>query len=269
MSQELEIARKAALAAADLVRDYHTEHSGLGIRYKGRHDLVTKADVTSEEVILSYIKDAFPNDEILAEESTGEEALTDRRTWIVDPIDGTTNFAHQFPLFCVSIALYENKKAQIGLVYEVNQGELFTAERGEGAKLNGKRINVSDIDQPDEALFGTGFPYRDLELIDDYLQLFKVFMEETQGVRRPGTAAFDLCCVAAGRFDGFYEYSLAPWDVAAASLIIQEAGGVVTDWEDDQKWLFGKRIVAANPTMHKYILKRIKDTIPVKYRKAK
>ncbi len=269
MSHELEIARKAAFAAADLIRDYHTEHSGLGIRYKGRHDLVTKADIASEEIILSYIKDAFPDDEILAEESTGVEALSDRRTWIVDPIDGTTNFAHEFPLFCVSIALYQNKSALMGLVYEVNQGELFTAEKGDGAKLNGKPIEVSDITQPDEALFGTGFPYRDLELIDDYLQLFKVFMEETQGVRRPGTAAYDLCCVAAGRFDGFYEYALAPWDVAAASLIVREAGGLVSDWEDDQKWLFGKRIIAGNPEMHKYILGRIQDTIPAEYRKSK
>ena len=269
MSRELDIARKAALAAADLIRDYHTEHSGLGIRYKGRHDLVTKADVASEEIILSYIKDTFPDDEILAEESTGEEALTDKRTWIVDPIDGTTNFAHQFPLFCVSIALFENKKAVMGLVYEVNQGEMFTAERGRGAWLNDNPINVSEIDQPDEALFGTGFPYRDLELIDDYLQLFKVFMEETQGVRRPGTAAYDLCCVAAGRFDGFYEYSLAPWDVAAASLIVQEAGGIVTDWDNDQKWLFGKRIIAANSKMHTYILNKIQGTIPAEYRRSK
>ncbi len=269
MSQELDIARQAALKAADLIKDYHTTHQRLGIRYKGRHDLVTKADVASEEMIMEHIRDAFPDDEILAEESTGEEALTSRRTWIIDPIDGTTNFAHRFPMYCVSIALYEDRTAQAAVVYEVNRGEMFTAERGKGAKRNGETITVSDVTRPDEALFGTGFPYRDLELIDDYLRLFKVFMEETQGVRRPGSAAFDLCCVASGRFDGFYEYSLAPWDVAAAALIVREAGGVVTDWENEDRWLFGKRIIAANPSMHKYILNRVRDIISPEYRQSR
>jgi len=158
MSQELDIACKAAFAAANLIRGYHTDHSGLEIRYKGRHDLVTEADVASEEIILSYIRESFPNDKILAEESAGEEGLSPCRTWIIDPIDGTTNFAHRFPLFCVSIALYEDRIARMGLVYEVNQGELFTAEQGKGARLNGQPIKVSEMDQPDEALLGTGFP---------------------------------------------------------------------------------------------------------------
>ena len=258
---DLEVAKEAALAASEVIKKYSLGKNNLNVRHKGLHDIVTEADVASEQCIIDVIKAHFPNDQILAEESASDNGLTDQRTWIIDPIDGTTNFAHGFPVFCVSIALYEKKEPKIGVVLEVNSDELFWAEKGQGAWLNGNQLRVSKAQTANESLLATGFPYRDLGLIDDYLQLFKAFMKETMSVRRPGSASWDLCCVAAGRFDGFYEYGLAPWDVAAGTLIISEAGGVVSDWEGGDDWLFGKRIVTGNADIHGYMLERIKEHI--------
>ncbi|HKJ33709.1 MAG TPA: inositol monophosphatase family protein [Balneolales bacterium] len=268
-SKDLEIAVAAAKDATKVIKSFNDQHRSLNVQYKGRHDLVTKADVASEEKIISVIKDAYPDDLILAEETASDNTLSEDRVWIIDPIDGTTNFTHGFPAYCVSIALYEYREAKIGLVYEVTHGEMFTAEKGKGAFLNGEKISVSNYSKADESLLGTGFPYRDLELVDEYLDLFKVFMYETQGVRRPGSAAYDLCSVAAGRFEGFYEYGLSPWDVAAGALIIREAGGIVTDWNGGDDWLFGKRIVTGNPDIHSYVLKRLKENISEKHRSGK
>jgi len=258
---DLMIAKDAAKKAGDVIRYYAENRSKLNIELKGRHDLVTKADVESEKTIIECIKKHRPDDHILGEESFDGKLLTNKRTWIIDPIDGTTNFAHGFPVFCVSIALYENMKPLVGLVYEINSNEMFYAERGSGAFLNEKPIHVSEISNPEESLIGTGFPYRDLSLVDDYLQLFKVFMRETHGVRRPGSASYDLACVAVGRLDGFYEYGLAPWDVAAGAFIIQEAGGIATDWNGGEDWLEGKRIVAGNKAISKYVLDRVQKTM--------
>lgn len=258
---DLEIAVEAARNATDVIKSFNDQHRSLDVQFKGRHDLVTKADVASEKKIISVIKDHYPDDLILAEETASSKTLSDDRTWIIDPIDGTTNFTHGYPTYCVSIALYRNKEPEVGLVLEVTSGELFTAEKGKGAFLDGQKLSVSKYSDPDDILLGTGFPYRDLDLVDEYLNLFKVFMHETQGVRRPGSAAYDLCSVAAGRFEGFYEYGLSPWDVAAGALIIKEAGGLVTDWQGDENWLFGRRIVAGNPDVHPYVLKRIKENI--------
>lgn len=259
-SEELKTAIDAAHQASDLIRSFKKSNYDLDVTYKGRHDLVTKADVASEESILSFIKNRFPEDHFMAEESAAGAGVNGR-TWIIDPIDGTTNFAHDFPAYCVSIAFYDGKTPKVGVVLEITSGELFHAVEGEGAYLNGNRISVSKLTKPDEALLGTGFPYRDLDLVDQYLALFKTFMYETQGVRRPGSAAYDLCCVAAGRFEGFYEYALAPWDVAAGVLIILEAGGIVTDWKGGEDWITGRRIIAANPEIHAYLLKSIQAHI--------
>jgi myo-inositol-1(or 4)-monophosphatase len=258
---DLKVAVTAARNASKIIKSFNDQHRSLDVQYKGRHDIVTKADVASEEEIISVIKESFPDDVILAEETANKDTLTNQRTWIIDPIDGTTNFTHGYPTYCVSIALYENKEAIIGIVLEVTSQELFTAEKGKGAYLNGEKLTVSNYKKAHEALLGTGFPYRDLDLVDEYLDLFKVFMHETQGVRRPGSAAYDLCAVAAGRFDGFYEYSLSPWDVAAGALIIREAGGLVTDWQGGDNWLFGQRIVTGNPIIHSYVLRRINECI--------
>lgn len=254
-TEELNTAREAAMAAAKVIRSYAS--NGFDIELKGKNDLVTQADIESEQAIISLISEAFPDDEFLAEESTGRIELTDKRTWIIDPIDGTTNFAHGFPVYCVSIALWENREAKVGLVYQVAGDELFYATKGGGAFFNDRSIQISKQEEPKDALIGTGFPYKSLHLVDNYLALFKTFMDKTHGVRRPGSAAYDLACVAAGRFEGFYEYGLSPWDVAAGSLIVSEAGGIVTDWEGKDQWLFGERIIAGNQAIHSFIKNEI------------
>ncbi|MFP8488154.1 inositol monophosphatase family protein [Gracilimonas sp. Q87] len=254
---ELKVAKKAARAAAKIIRDY-AEDSSFNVSLKGVNDLVTDADLASEKKIIECIKEYFPGDEVLAEESEQKDKIPEGRIWIIDPIDGTTNFAHGFPAYCISIALWENKEPLIGLVMEVANNELFHAVKGRGAFRNGDPIQVSDETAPSSALIGTGFPYKELDLIDNYLKLFKRMMGKTHGVRRPGTAAWDLCNVACGRFEGFYEYGLSAWDVAAGSLIIKEAGGRVTDWKGGNDWLFGKRIVAGNEPIADFLVREIK-----------
>ncbi|MEX1135416.1 MAG: inositol monophosphatase family protein [Balneolales bacterium] len=261
MSIELEVAVKAAKSAAKIIRKYSEQNKHFNIELKGKNDLVTDADLASEKEIIRMISQQFPDDQILAEESAADASLTNARTWIIDPIDGTTNFAHRYPVFCVSIGFWESKQAKSAVVLEINQNELFTAEKGKGAFLNGHSIHISKETNSKDALILTGFPYKDLNLLDDYLQLFKSLIKNTHGVRRPGSAAYDLCCVAAGRCEGFYEYGLAAWDVAAGSLIIQEAGGVVSDWSDGDNWLFGERYVAGNKPVHSYLLNEIKEHI--------
>jgi len=264
MQRDLKIARKAAWEGVRVVKEF--KNDGFEVRQKGFHDLITDADIAAEKAILSVITAAFPEDDILAEESASYNSLTDNRTWIIDPIDGTTNFAHDFPVYCVSVALWENQQPKVGVVIEVSRDEEFTAVAGEGAWLNGKAIHVSNTEKPRDGFVGTGFPYDDLSLVDSYLGLFKILMKELQGIRRPGSAAFDLCCVACGRFDGFYEYSLHIWDLAAAALIIKEAGGVITDWNGGDGWPFGQRIIAGNEHLHHYLLKMIENHIPDKER---
>lgn len=256
-SRELSIAKNAAKKAASIINNYQEQHT-FSVNYKGLNDLVTDADVAAEKAILETISEAFPDDEILAEESSSGLSFSDSRTWLIDPIDGTTNFAHGFPVYCVSIGLWEHGKPKMGLVLEVNREEFFWATTGNGACLNGNRISVSSVDKAAQALVATGFPYNDLSLMESYLRFFRFLLEHVRAVRRPGAASYDLCCVAAGRFDGFYEYALNPWDVGAAALIVQEAGGIVTDWQAGGNWLFGKRIVAGNKDLHKFLL----DSMP-------
>lgn len=257
--EPIQVAIEAAQKASKIIQTFRDK--GFQINHKGINDLVTEADVASEQSIIETIKSAFPSHSILAEESTGVQDLSDEPTWIIDPIDGTTNFAHDFPAFCVSIAFWEKKIPQAAVVLEVSRQELFSAVNGKGAKLNGKSIQVSKISEPRQSLLATGFPYKGLDMLDDYLKLFKYFLYETHGVRRPGSAAYDLCCLAAGRVEAFYEYGLSPWDVAAGALIVQEAGGMVTDWDGANEWLFGRRIIASNRCLHTYVQKTINSYI--------
>lgn len=266
-SNELETAKKAAREAAGIIRKYDREQS-FSVDLKSKNDLVTDADIASEKAIISCIRAQFPGDEILAEESTGTKALPEGRVWIIDPVDGTTNFAHGFPVYCISIALWENREAKAGLVLEVSRDECFTAVKGEGAFLNGEPIRVSREKEAGKSLIGTGFPYKNLDLVDDYLRLFRYLMEHTHGVRRPGSAAWDLCNVACGRFEGFYEYGLSAWDVAAGSLIVQEAGGVISDWMGTGEWLFGQRIIAGNIEIHKFLENQIRFHFSEEARKS-
>ncbi len=265
MNHDLEIARKAAREGVKTILKY--KKKGIKVREKGFHDLITDADIAAEKAILRVIFEHFPDDNILAEESADHDSLSEKRTWIVDPIDGTTNFANDFPIYCVSVAMWEKRQPKVGVVIEVNRDEEFTAIAGKGAWLNGELIRVSKTSNSRNGFVGTGFPYNDLSLVDPYLKLFRVLMEELQGIRRPGAASYDLCCVACGRFDGFYEYSLHIWDMAAAALIVREAGGVVTDWNGKEGWPFGQRVVCGNEYIHRYLLEKIEEHIPEKQRK--
>jgi len=260
-SHELNIAMEAAYAGAGVIRSYTSRSRAQRFELKGLHDLVTEADVATEKEIKYIITQAFPSDLILAEESHSGKNLSDQRTWIIDPIDGTTNFAHGVPFYAISIALWENKQPKVGLVYGVAQDEMFIAEAGGGARLNGELIRVSETSDHQRALIGTGFPYRDLSVIEDYMKIFDIMMRQTHGVRRPGSAAYDMAYVACGRYDGFYEYALEPWDVAAGALLIREAGGIVTDWKGGDNWLNGRRITAGNPQIHRWIQQVISENV--------
>ena len=256
--KELETAKRAANEAAKIIREYASSES-FGIELKGKNDLVTDADVASEKKILEVIKSVYPEDQFLAEESSHYSALPEGRVWIIDPIDGTTNFAHGFPPYNVSIAFWENGSPKVGIVLEVSRDELFWAVEGGGAFLGAKPISVSQITDPSAALLSTGFPYNRFGMVDNYMNLLKNLFQKTHGIRRPGAASYDLCCVASGRADGFFEYNLSPWDVAAASLIIKEAGGEVTDWAGGDNWLFGKRIIAGNASIRAFLEEEIKN----------
>jgi myo-inositol-1(or 4)-monophosphatase len=257
-SKELTTARKAARKGAELVQKFQNEKN-FDVGFKGRNDMVTDADVAVEAEIKQVISDTFPEDQLLAEESSGITEITNERVWVIDPIDGTTNFVHDFPIYSVSICFCINMQPIAAVIIEVNSGDKFEAVKDDGAYCNGEKISVSTIQEPEHSLVGTGFPYNDMSLTDNYLQLFKWLLFHIQDVRRPGAASYDLCCVASGFFEGFYEYALQPWDVAAAGLIVQEAGGVVTDWKGRDNWLFGERIIAGNPAIHSFLLEAIQN----------
>lgn len=257
-SRELKIAKQAAYDASEVIQNYQEKQS-YEVGFKGQNDLITDADVEAEEAIIGEIKTAFPGDKILAEETEQQTLKPKDRTWIIDPIDGTTNFVHNFPVYCVSIAFWENMNPRTGVVLEVNSSECFHAVAGEGAFLNDEKIHVSGLEDPENAMIGTGFPYNKKSFTGNYLRLFEYLLHHTQSVRRPGSAAYDLCCVAAGRYDGFYEHSLKPWDVAAGALIVREAGGINTDWEGGNNWLTGEQIAAGNPDIHPFLLDAIQE----------
>ena len=223
---------------------------------KGEIDLVTEADIRAQQEILSIIGEAFPSDHIMAEEGSQEEppARQSARTWLVDPLDGTTNFAHGFPFFAPSIALEEQGRLVVGVVYIPYMKELFHAVRGQGAYLNDQRLSVSKTDKIGEALVATGFPYDIHKRYRSVLALFQRMITAAQGVRRPGSAAIDLCYVAAGRFDAFWEESLKPWDTAAGCLIVEESGGKITTYEGAPYDPYKPTIVASNSLLHQAML---------------
>jgi myo-inositol-1(or 4)-monophosphatase len=240
-----------------------TRHFGkVTYKQKRRADLLTIADLESQKTILDAIRRAFPEDDYKAEEDevklTGAEHL-----WIIDPLDGTTNYAHGYPVSCVSIGVLKNGTPQLGGVYDPFRKELFLAQRNLGTTLNGKRLGVSKTAIITDSLLITGFAYDRAERADYYLARFKAFMKQSHDVRRSGSAALDMAWIAAGRADGFWEYELNPWDVAAGLILIQEAGGKVTDfngkaWSD---WsLMGKRTLASNGLIHASMLKVLRRT---------
>ncbi|MBN1849157.1 MAG: inositol monophosphatase [Deltaproteobacteria bacterium] len=245
--KELSTAREAAENSGDILNRLFGKN--LQIKKKGVVDLVTEADLQSESTIVRIIQDRFPQDTILTEES-GIHQRPSKRVWIIDPLDGTTNFAHAFPFFAVSIALEVENEIILGLVYNPYTNERFEAVKGKGAFLNRGTINVSSTRHLEDSLLATGFPYHLREDPHHILDLFAKIIVCVQGVRRPGSAAIDLCYVAAGRLDGFWEEGLNPWDTAAGSLIVSEAGGVVTDFQRAPYHPYQGNILAANPFIH-------------------
>jgi myo-inositol-1(or 4)-monophosphatase len=227
------------------------------IEVKGKNDFVSYVDKTSEIKIIEGLSALLPDSGFIAEEGTSTKK-GDVYDWIIDPLDGTTNFIHGIPCYSISIALMQNKELVLGVIYEINLDECFYAWQGSKAYLNGQEINVSKTPTLADSLLATGFPYYDYSKLDQYMEVFKYFMKNTHGLRRLGSAATDLAYVACGRFDGFYEYCLQPWDVAAGAFIVQQAGGKTTDFNGGDNYVFGKEIVAGNSTFFPEFLNAIK-----------
>jgi myo-inositol-1(or 4)-monophosphatase len=258
LSQEEEVAVRAARGAAAIIQRYAGGVASDSVRSKGTHDLVTDADVAAQEHIVSVLLEAFPTHKILAEEDQSEtSAESAENRWIIDPIDGTTNFAHGVPPYGVSIALERDGELVLGVVLDVPRDELFTATRGGGLFINGVRARVSDTTSLDESLITTGFPYRAFERIDEYLAALRNLMQHTRGIRRPGSASLDLAYVAAGRFDAFFETHLSPWDVAAGIVLVREGGGRVTGFDESIDPLSGVEILASNSRVHEAMLEQL------------
>lgn len=240
---------------------------GLGrahqIRFKGEINLVTEVDVLCEKTAIKIIRRHFPDHQILGEES-GSHKSKSLYCWVIDPLDGTTNYAHAYPLFCVSIALMHKQSILLGAVYEPNLGELFFAEKGKGATCNGKPIHVSKTKPLKKSLLSTGFAYNIGRVSKICLSHFKSFLKKSQAVRRDGVAAVDLAYVACGRFDGFWEIGLYPWDVAAGMLILKEAGGRVTLFNGKKVGVDDKEILASNGRIHKEMVGSLKKDTGIK-----
>lgn len=215
------------------------------VEVKSKNSLVTYVDKTAEKRIVNKLSELIPQAGFIAEEGTSDKK-GEEWNWIIDPLDGTTNFIHKLPCYSISIALMKNNEIVLGVVYEINNDECFYSIKGDAAYLNGEKIRVSPTGELKDTLIATGFPYHDYSKIDGYMKTLRYFMRETRGLRRMGSAAVDLVYVACGRFDGFYEYSLNPWDVAAGAFIVQQAGGVVSDFKGGNNFLFGKEIVASS-----------------------
>jgi myo-inositol-1(or 4)-monophosphatase len=228
------------------------------IQTKGLHDFVTKVDKASESMIIQKLQKLLPSSSFLAEESSGDAGIKEL-TWIIDPLDGTTNFIHHLPLFTVSIALMHRDELVVGVIYEPNLDECFYAWKDGGAWLNGAQIKVSDTEALHNSLLATGFPYYDYQHLDAYMEFLKYTIKETRGLRRLGSAALDMAWVACGRFEAFYEYGLRPWDVAAGACIVSEAGGKVTDFSNQPDFLQSKEIVASNGLVHDEIVNEIRE----------
>jgi len=249
MHPMLNTAIKAARRGATVINRASFDLDRVSVTEKHFNDFVTEVDQAAEAAIIEVLKTAYPDHAILAEESGASANLHDESeyVWIIDPLDGTTNFIHGFPQYCVSIALQHRGIITQAVVYDPTRNEMFTASKGGGAFLNDKRIRVTRCDKIADALIGTGFPSRDLSGLDQYLDMFKVMTAKCQGLRRPGAAALDLAYVATGRLDGFFEKGLAPWDIAAGSLLVTEAGGIVGNFVGDSDYLHKGDVLAGTP----------------------
>jgi myo-inositol-1(or 4)-monophosphatase len=254
----LSVAWEAANAAGEIIRENWQRPQT--IDYKGAIDIVTSVDRETERKIVGLIREHFPNHSILAEEETDIEGNDNEYRWIIDPLDGTTNFAHSYPQVSISIALEQSGQVILGLVYDPLRRECFRGVKSRGATLNGNPIRTSVVNELDKALLATGFPYDRREKADFYLAFFKAFLTRCQGIRRNGSAALDLCYVACGRIDGFWELKLRPWDIAAGALIAAEAGGQITDFSGNEFSIWGNETLASNSIIHREMVQIASET---------
>lgn len=263
MHPMLNIAVRAARNAGNIIMRYADRLDTLAVTSKARNDFVTDVDRMAEQEIISVLKKSYPDHGILAEE-TGAQGASEEFCWVIDPLDGTTNYIRGFPQFAVSIAFKQKGRLEQGVIYDPVRQELYTASRGAGAQLNNRRIRVSPKKDLEGALLGTGFPFRQQEHLDAYLEMFKALFPDTAGIRRAGAASLDLAYVAAGRLDGFWELGLSEWDMAAGVLLIKEAGGIVTNLRGGDSYLETGNIIAGTPKIHHAVLRRIQNFIPEK-----
>jgi myo-inositol-1(or 4)-monophosphatase len=254
-----------AVNAARVAGRYLVESLGnvrqVQVKKGEERNLVSEIDQTAERTIIRMVHERYPDHAILAEESGGQETGADT-TWVIDPLDGTTNFLHGVPIFSVSIGVEHRGELVLGVVYDPNRDELFTAERGKGAFLNGRKLQVTSTPDLLHSLLVTGFPYDITANPDFVVERFVALLMEAQGLRRLGSAALDLCYVAAGRFDGFWEVALQPWDMAAGTLLVREAGGLVTDFAGAPASIRGKQVLASNGIIHEAMLRVVQASVP-------
>ena len=243
--------------AGDILLDYHKRLHSLQIKAKDRFDYVTEADLAAQDAIVKLIRNRHPEDEILAEEDHASPGQNANR-WLVDPLDGTTNFIHGFPVFAVSVALEHRNSMVLGAIYDPCRRELFLAQKGQGAVLNGSPIQVSKRQAVDEALVATAFPWRQKSVLSRYLKGFTQVFAKVSDVRRSGSAALDLAYVACGRCDGFWELGLSPWDIAAGHLLVLEAGGYISDFNGEDAHIWVGDVVAGNQSIHGFLLEIIR-----------
>jgi myo-inositol-1(or 4)-monophosphatase len=245
-------------AGGRVIMDYWGKRGQFVIEEKGRNDYVTIADREAEDAITRVVRARFPDHTIVAEES-GSSAGSAGYRWYIDPLDGTTNFVHGYPLFCVSVGIADAQGMRAAAVYDPLRDEMFTAARGRGAMLNGEPIHVSAIGRLTQGLIVTGIPFRSLDRLEEYLRSLRAVVERSAGIRRDGSAALNLAYTACGRYEGFWEMGLSSWDVAAGSLIVQEAGGVVTDFAGRHSYIDSGDIIAANPEIHPSLLEIVRE----------
>jgi myo-inositol-1(or 4)-monophosphatase len=250
----LQVAIEAATNAGKFLKQNIGKFKSIQQKDGQDRNLVTEIDKKSEELIIKIISSHYPSHDILAEESGNDKGKPSEYRWIIDPLDGTTNFTHGLPIFCVSIGVEYKGEMIAGVIYDPNTDELFTSEKGSGAFLNGKRIHVSQVDNIGRSILVTGFPYNIIENPDHAVEHFVNFLMKAQAVRRLGSAALDLAYLASGRFDGFWEVALQPWDMAAGVLILHEAGGVITNFSGAKFNLYEKQLLASNGTIHNQML---------------
>ena len=253
----LNIAVRAARRAGSVINRASLDGAGLEVRSKRQNDFVTRVDHAAEEAVLDVVRKAYPDHAILAEESGVTQGSAEYE-WVIDPLDGTTNFIHGFPQYCVSIAIRHRGALAHGVVYDPNRNELFTASKGRGAFLNDRRIRVSKCTRLGDALVGTGFPFKEIDNIERYSGQLRQLMQKSAGVRRAGAAALDLAYVACGRLDAFWEMGLSPWDMAAGALLIQEAGGLVGDLHGDDGYMQSGEIACATPKIFPTLLEALR-----------